>query len=69
MATIIIKEVELPLLPPPGWKKLVAEAAGVSEKTVYNALRRGLRGEQSNKVLEAYKQICGKVTKAEVVNK
>lgn len=38
MKTVVIKEVELPLLPPKGWKKKVAEAAGCCEKTVYNAL-------------------------------
>ena len=66
MATTVIKEVELPVLPPKGWKKKVAEVAGVSEKTVYNALRGNLRGPQSNKVMEAYRQVCGKVKKVEV---
>lgn len=66
MSTTIIKEVELPILPPRGWKKEVARAAGVSEKTVYNALRGHIKGPQANKVMEAYKQVCGKVTKSEV---
>lgn len=69
MKTIVIKEVELPVLPPRGWKKKVAKAAGVSEKTVYNALRGEIKGPQANKVWEAYKQVCGKVTKAEIVDK
>lgn len=69
MKTIVIKEVELPVLPPRGWKKRVAKAAGVSEKTVYNALRGEIKGPQANKVWEAYKQVCGKVTKTEVIDK
>lgn len=65
MSTIIIKEVELPLLPPRGWKKRVAQAAGCSEKTVYNALRGGIKGPQANKVFETYKQLYGKPSKVE----
>lgn len=65
MTTIVIKEVELPVVPPKNWKKEVAEAAGVSEKTVYNAIRRGVKGPQSNKVLETYKKLYGKVVKIE----
>ena len=68
MKTVVIKEVELPLLPPKGWKKKVAEAAGCCEKTVYNALRGNIKGPQANKVLEVYKQLFGKVTKSEIVN-
>lgn len=66
MGTTIIKEVQLPVLPPRGWKKKVATAAGVSEKTVYNALRGGIKGPQANRVMEAYKKVCGKVTKVEI---
>lgn len=66
MKTVIIKEIELPLLPPKGWKKKVAEAAGCSQKTVYNALRGNIKGPQANKVMEAYKHVCGQVTKTEV---
>lgn len=66
MATTIIKEVELPVLPPRGWKKRVAQAAGVSEKTVYNAMRGNIKGPQANKVMEAYRSVCGKITKIEV---
>lgn len=69
MKTIVIKEVELPVLPPRGWKKRVAKAAGVSEKTVYNALRGEIKGPQANKVWEAYKQVCGAITKTEVIDK
>lgn len=69
MKTVVIKEVELPLLPPKGWKKKVAEAAGCCEKTVYNALRRKLKGPQANKVLEVYKQLFGKVTRSETVDR
>lgn len=69
MKTVVIKEVELPLLPPKGWKKKVAKAAGCCEKTVYNALRGNIRGPQANKVFEAYKQICGTVTKSETIDK
>lgn len=65
MTTLVIKEVKLPVIPPRGWQKAVAEAAGVSQKTVYNALVRGIRGPQSNKVLETYKTLYGKVTKTE----
>lgn len=50
MKTTIIKEVELPILPPRGWKKKVAQVAGCSEKTVYNALRGNIKGPQANKV-------------------
>lgn len=32
MATIKIKEVELPVVPPKGWAAAVAKAAGVSKK-------------------------------------
>lgn len=67
MATTIIKEVELPVLPPKGWKKKVAKAAGCSEKTVYNALRGGIKGPQANKVMEAYKNIYGTITKTETI--
>lgn len=67
MSTTVIKEVELPILPPRGWKKQVAKAAGVSEKTVYNALRGNLKGPQANKVFEAYKNVCGKITKTEAI--
>ena len=66
MATIKIKEVELPVGPPKGWAAAVAKAAGVSKKTVYNALQRGLKGPQSNRVLETYKNLYGKPTKVEV---
>lgn len=69
MGTIVIKEVELPVLPPRGWKKKVAKAAGVSEKTVYNAMRGNIKGPQANKVMEAYKQVCGKVTRTETMDK
>ena len=69
MKTTIIKEVELPILPPRGWKKKVAQVAGCSEKTVYNALRGNIKGPQANKVFEAYKQVCGKITKSETVDK
>lgn len=62
MATIKIKEVELPVVPPKGWAEAVAAAAGVSRKTVYNALQRGIKGPQSNKVLETYKNLYGKPT-------
>ena len=55
MKTVIIKEYELPLVPPTGYKKAVAKAAGVSEKTVYNAIKGGLRGPQSDKVMQVYK--------------
>lgn len=60
MKTVIIKGYEMPYKPPKGWKKAVADAAGVSEKTVYNALERGLKGPQSNKVFETYKKLFGK---------
>lgn len=69
MKTVIIKERELPLVPPTGYKKAVAEAAGVSEKTVYNAIKRGLRGKQSDKVIRVYKEMYGKPVKVEVVDK
>lgn len=69
MKTVVIKEVELPLLPPKGWKKKVAEAAGCCEKTVYNALRGNIKGPQANKVLEVYKQLFGKVTRSETVDR
>lgn len=69
MKTIIIKNVEMPLFPPKGWKKKVAQAAGCSEKTVYNALRGGIRGPQANKVFEAYKQVCGENPTIEIVDK
>ncbi len=68
MATIIIKEVELPVVPPKGWKKKVAAIAGCSEKTVYNALHGNLKGPKANKVMEAYKHVCGIVTKKEIVD-
>lgn len=58
---------DAPILPPRGWKKKVAQAAGCSEKTVYNALRGNIKGPQANKVWEAYKQVCGKVTRTETV--
>ncbi|WP_370789941.1 hypothetical protein [Bacteroides nordii] len=69
MKTVIIKGYELPLVPPTGYKKAVAEAAGVSEKTVYNAIKRGLRGEQSDKVIAAYRELYGKPVKTEVIEK
>ena len=68
MKTVIIKEYELPLVPPTGYKKAVAKAARVSEKTVYNAIKRGLKGPQSNKVMETYKELYGKPIKTEVVD-
>ena len=43
-----IKRQELPLLPTRGWKKQVAKAAGVSEKTVYNTLSGRIRGPKSS---------------------
>lgn len=69
MKTVIIKEYELPLVPPTGYKKAVAKAAGVSEKTVYNAIKRGLRGKQSDKVFQVYKELYGKPVRTEVVEK
>jgi hypothetical protein len=69
MKTIVIKEYELPLKPPVGFKKAVAEAAGVSEKTVYNAIVRGLRGPQSDKVVQTYKELYGKPVVTEVIDK
>ncbi len=66
MKTVIIKEYELPLKPPVGFKRAVAKAAGVSEKTVYNAIVRGLRGPQSDKVVQVYKELYGKPVKTEV---
>lgn len=69
MKTVIIKEYELPLKPPVGFKKAVAKAAGVSEKTVYNAIVRGLRGPQSDKVIQTYKEIYGKPVNMEVIDK
>lgn len=69
MKTVIIKEYEMPIKPPVGYKKAVAEAAGVSEKTVYNAIVRGLRGPQSDKVIQTYKVLYGKPIKTETVNK
>ena len=59
MKTVIIKEYELPLVPPTGYKKAVAKAAGVSEKTVYNAIKRGLRGIHSDKVFLVYNALFG----------
>ncbi len=69
MKTVVINGIELPLLPPKGWKKKVAEAAGCCEKTVYNAMRGDLEGPQANKVLEVYKKLFGKVIKSETINK
>lgn len=68
MGVIIIKEMELPEAPPKGWKKKVAVIAGCSEKTVYNAIHRNLKGPKANKVMKAYKQVCGIVTKKEIVD-
>lgn len=67
MVTVKIKELELPVVPPKNWKKEVAQSAGVSEKTVYNAIRRGVRGPQSNKVMSVYANLYGKILKIEVV--
>lgn len=53
-----IKSQEFPLLPTRGWKKQVAEAAGVSEKTVYNTLSGRIKGPKSHRVIEAYRRIC-----------
>ncbi|QUR46132.1 hypothetical protein FQN58_24570 [Bacteroides xylanisolvens] len=69
MKTVIIKGYELPLVPPTGYKKAVAKAAGVSEKTVYNAIKGGLRGPQSDKVMQVYKELYGKPVRTEVVDK
>lgn len=66
MKTVIIKEYQLPLKPPVGFKKAVAEAAGVSEKTVYNAIVRGIRGPQSDKVISTYRELYGKPISTEV---
>lgn len=60
MKTVIIEGYEMPLAPPMGYKKAVAEAAKVSEKTVYNAIRRGMKGPQSDRVIETYKHMYGK---------
>lgn len=68
MKTVIIKGYELPLKPPVGYKKAVAKAAGVSEKTVYNAISGGLRGPQSDKVMQVYKELYGKPVETEVVD-
>lgn len=68
MKTVIIKGYELPLKPPVGYKKAVAEAAGVSEKTVYNAITCGLRGPQSDKVIEVYRNLYGKPIETEIVD-
>lgn len=68
MKTTFIRESQVPVLPPRGWKKKVMEAAGCSEKTVYNALRGGIKGPKANKVIQAYNQVCGQVTKTETKN-
>lgn len=68
MSTIKIKEVELPVVPPRNWKREVALSAGVSEKTVYNAIRRGIKGPQACKVLEVYKNLYGKITSMEILD-
>lgn len=67
MKTTIIKEVELPVLPPRGWKKKVAEATGCCQKTVYNAIRGNAKGPQANKVMEVYKNMFGTITKTETI--
>ncbi|WP_099464969.1 MULTISPECIES: hypothetical protein [Parabacteroides] len=67
MATVKVKEIELPVLPPKNWKRRVAEVAGVSEKTVYNAIRRGIKGPQSNKVMEVYKNLYGRIVATEKI--
>lgn len=69
MKTVIIKEYEMPIKPPVGYKKAVAAAAKVSEKTVYNAITRGLKGPQSNKVIQVYREMYGKPINTEVVEK
>lgn len=67
--TTIVTQIEVPVVPPRGWKKKVALAAGCSEKTVYNALRGGLKGPQANKVHEAYRQVCGTIKETKLVNR
>ena len=69
MKTVIIKEYELPLKPPVGYKKAVARKAGVSEKTVYNAINKGIKGPKSNKVTQTYIELYGKPIKTEVTEK
>jgi hypothetical protein len=69
MKTVIIKEYEMPIKPPVGYKKAVAVAAKVSEKTVYNAITRGLKGPQSDRVIQVYKEMYGKPIKTEVIDK
>lgn len=59
----------MPLVPPTGYKKAVAKAAKVSEKTVYNAIKRGLKGPQSDKVIHVYREMYGKPVKTEVIDK
>jgi hypothetical protein len=66
MTTIRIKEVELPSVLPVGWKSEVAKAAGVGEKTVYNAIRKGMRGPQCDRAREVYKSLYGKPTVVEI---
>lgn len=52
MAKVIIhkKKKIMPALLPPGAMEDIAKACSCGRKTVYNALRRGLRGPMSNKV-------------------
>ena len=59
MKTVIIKGYELPLVPPTGYKKAVAKAAGVSEKTVYNAIKGGLRGRKVIKLCRFIRNYMG----------
>lgn len=52
-----IKFQRIPLIPPKGWKKQVAQLAGVSEKTVYNTLSGRILGPKSRQVIEAYRKV------------
>ena len=67
--TTIVTQIEVPPVPPRGWKKKVALAAGCSEKTVYNALRGGIKGPQANKVHEAYRHVCGIIKATKTINR
>lgn len=45
--------------PPHGWMNEVAKVAGCSRMTVYLAIRKGAKGEKSEKVRQVYAKLYG----------
>lgn len=58
MTTIRMKELELPVFLPHGWKKVVARTLGIHENTITRALKRG-KGETYERIVQTAKAKYG----------